>query len=137
METRNIGMTATHLQTYFFSVYHLRLLPLIILLFQHEKKLSNKVYIASNERWEPGLLSRYSDWLRAGRQRGRSSSPGGVKNLHFAMSSRSTLGSNSMDTGGSFSAGGVKLTTHLQIVPRSIKLGFIHPLPHTPASRSA
>jgi hypothetical protein len=25
---------------------------------------------------EPGWLSRYSDWLRAGRQRGRSSSPG-------------------------------------------------------------
>jgi hypothetical protein len=30
---------------------------------------------------EPGLLSRYSDWLRAGRRRGRSSSPDRVKNF--------------------------------------------------------
>jgi hypothetical protein len=28
---------------------------------------------------EPGQRSRYSDWLRAGRPRGRSSSPGSVK----------------------------------------------------------
>jgi hypothetical protein len=32
--------------------------------------------------------SRYSDWLWAGRLRGRSSSPGGGKNFHFSMSSR-------------------------------------------------
>jgi hypothetical protein len=36
-----------------------------------------------------------------------------------------------MGTGGSFT-GGVKLTTNLQIVPRSRKCGSIHPLPHTP-----
>jgi hypothetical protein len=30
---------------------------------------------------EPRQLSRYSDWLRAGRRRGRSSSPGRVKNF--------------------------------------------------------
>jgi hypothetical protein len=35
--------------------------------------------------------SQYSNWLRAGRLRGRSSSPGRVKTLHFSMSSRSVL----------------------------------------------
>jgi hypothetical protein len=38
-------------------------------------------------------VSRVSDWLVAGRLRGRSSSPGGVKNFHFSMSSRPALGS--------------------------------------------
>jgi hypothetical protein len=37
--------------------------------------------------------SRYSDWLRAGRLRGRSSSPGRVKNFLFSTSSRPALGS--------------------------------------------
>jgi hypothetical protein len=32
---------------------------------------------------------------------------------------------------------GVKLTTHLQLVPRSRKCGSIHPLPHMPSWRSA
>jgi hypothetical protein len=32
---------------------------------------------------------------------------------------------------------GVKLTTHLQLVPRSRKRGSIYPLPHTPSWRSA
>jgi hypothetical protein len=32
---------------------------------------------------------------------------------------------------------GVKLTTHLQLMPRSRKRGSIHPLPHTPSWRSA
>jgi hypothetical protein len=32
------------------------------------------------------------DWLRAGRQRGRSSSPGRVKNFFFSTSSRPPLG---------------------------------------------
>jgi hypothetical protein len=31
----------------------------------------------------------------------------------------------------------VKLTTHLQLVPKSRKRGFIHQLPHTPSWRSA
>jgi hypothetical protein len=42
---------------------------------------------------EPGLLSRYSDWLQAGRQRGWGSSPGRVKNFLFPTSSTPALGS--------------------------------------------
>jgi hypothetical protein len=36
-------------------------------------------------------LSRYSKWLRAGRPRGRSSSPGKIKNCNFSISPKSTL----------------------------------------------
>jgi hypothetical protein len=32
---------------------------------------------------------------------------------------------------------GMKLTTHFQLVPRSRKCGYIHPLPHTPSWHSA
>jgi hypothetical protein len=38
------------------------------------------------------LRSRYSDWLRTGRRRDRSSSPGRVKNFLFSTSSRPALG---------------------------------------------
>jgi hypothetical protein len=37
---------------------------------------------------------RYSDWLRAGRQRGRGSSPGRVKNLFFSTSFRPAMGAS-------------------------------------------
>jgi hypothetical protein len=43
-------------------------------------------------RKESGWLSRYSDGLRAGRQRGPSSSPGRVKKFLFSTSSRPALG---------------------------------------------
>jgi hypothetical protein len=42
--------------------------------------------------FEPRQLSRYSDWLRAGRPRCRSSSPRKVKNFLFSTSSRPTVG---------------------------------------------
>jgi hypothetical protein len=41
---------------------------------------------------DPGECSRYSDWLRAGRRRSRSSSHGRVQNFHISMSSRQDLG---------------------------------------------
>jgi hypothetical protein len=39
-----------------------------------------------------GEVSRDSDWLRAGRQRGRSLSPGRVKNFLFPTASRQAVG---------------------------------------------
>jgi hypothetical protein len=36
-----------------------------------------------------------------------------------------------------YSGRGVKLTAHLQLVPRSRKCGSIHPLPHTSSQRGA
>jgi hypothetical protein len=62
----------------------------------------------------------------------------------LSMLSRPTLGSTqppiqwvprALSRG--YSGRGVKLTTHLQLVPRSRKCGSIHPLPHTPSWRSA
>jgi hypothetical protein len=47
--------------------------------------------IRSQLHWEPGYCSRYSDWLRAIRPRGRSSSPGRVKNFLFTKSTRPAL----------------------------------------------
>jgi hypothetical protein len=81
--------------------------------------------------------------LRAGRPRDRSSSSGMVKNFLFT-SSRPALGPTQpliQRVRGAVSQGcsgvGVKLTTHLQLVPRSRKCGSIHPLPHTPSWHSA
>jgi hypothetical protein len=49
------------------------------------------VYYVHENVGQPGELSRYCDWLRAGRPRGRSSSPGRVKNFLFFTSSRPAL----------------------------------------------
>jgi hypothetical protein len=38
-------------------------------------------YIVTRTDYKPGQLSRYSDWLRAGRPLGRNSIPGRVKNF--------------------------------------------------------
>jgi hypothetical protein len=55
----------------------------------------------------PILRSRYRDWLRAGSRRGRSSSPGRVKNfLHVAQTGSGLHpASYPTDTGGSFPGG--------------------------------
>jgi hypothetical protein len=84
-----------------------------------------------------GQRSRCSDWLWAGRPRCQSSSPSRVKNFFFSTSSRLALESTQppiqwvprvLSPGES--GRGVKLTTHLQLVPRSRKCGSIYPLPH-------
>jgi hypothetical protein len=69
------------------------------ILFGMEKHSLGMQYIllSTNEKseyyaYEPGWLSRYRDKLRAGRPRGRSSSPGRVKNFLFSTSSRPALG---------------------------------------------
>jgi hypothetical protein len=88
-----------------------------------------------------GIAQSVSDWLRAGRQRGRSSSPGSVKNFLFSTSSRPAVGSTKFPIQwipGAFSPG-VKRpeceADHLQLVSRSRKCGSIHPFPHTPSWR--
>jgi hypothetical protein len=55
----------------------------------------------------PGQRSRYSNWLRARRMRGRSSSPGRVKYFPFSTSFRPAAhkASYPMGTGGSFPEG--------------------------------
>jgi hypothetical protein len=44
-------------------------------------------YILTSPHYKPGWLSRYSDWVRAGRTSGRSSVPATIKNFLFASSS--------------------------------------------------
>jgi hypothetical protein len=77
-------------------------------------------------------LSQYSDWLRAARPKGRSSNPGGGNNFHFSMSSGLGVGSKQPLTQWiegalpqGYSGRGVRLTTHLQLVPRSRTCGSI------------
>jgi hypothetical protein len=41
---------------------------------------------------QPWQRSRYNDWLRSGRPRGRTWSPGGFKDFHFSISSRPAVG---------------------------------------------
>jgi hypothetical protein len=61
--------------------------------------------------------------------------------LHVQTSSRVHPTSYPMGSEDSFPRGksgcGVKLTTYLQLVPRSRKRGSMHPLPHTPWWRNA
>jgi hypothetical protein len=87
--------------------------------------------------------SRYSDWLRAGRPRGRSSSPGRGKIFLFSTLSRPVLGPTQpliQWVLGALSPG-VKRpgceANHSPLMPKSRKRGSIHPLPHTPSWRSA
>jgi hypothetical protein len=74
----------------------------------------------------------YSDWLRAERLRDRSSSPGRVKNILYSTSSRQVLEPTQSPiqwkTGGfslKVSSRFVKLTTQLQLVPRSRIYAFM------------
>jgi hypothetical protein len=61
------------------------------MLYVASENLRNFCYIIIFPR-EPGLRSWYSDWLRAGRTRGRSSSPSRVKNFLVSTSPRPALG---------------------------------------------
>jgi hypothetical protein len=60
---------------------------------EHRKRKKNYMGYTDSKWCKSGWLSRYSGWLRARRQRGRSSSSGRVKNLLFSKSSRPALGS--------------------------------------------
>jgi hypothetical protein len=77
---------------------------------------------------EAGYHSRRSDWLRVGRPRSCSSSPGRVKNVLFSTSSKPVMGPIQLPTQrylGAFSLG-VKQPGHepelSQLVPRTKKL---------------
>jgi hypothetical protein len=74
----------------------------------------------------------YSDWLRAGRQRGRSSSPSNFK--RFSPLPVIQTGFEAHPAFYAVSIGrfltGVKLTTHLKAEPTSRISGSIHPLLH-------
>jgi hypothetical protein len=83
------------------------------------------------------LGNQSSDWLWAGQPRGRTSRPSSVKNvslLHIVQTSSGTHpASYPMGTGGKVASVWSWPLTHRQLVPRSRKWGFIHPLPHTPS----
>jgi hypothetical protein len=83
-------------------------------------------------------------WLRAEWSRGRSSSPGRVKNFLFSTSSGPFLGSTQPPVQwipGALSPGvkrqGREADHSPPIKPRLRKRGSIHPLPHTPSWSSA
>jgi hypothetical protein len=77
------------------------------------------------------------------RPRGRSSSPGTVKNFLFSTSSRPALGSTEPPIQWVLGASSPGVNRpgpeadHSQLVPRSRRYGSIHPLPHTPSWHSA
>jgi hypothetical protein len=81
------------------------------------------------------LGSRCSDWLRAGRPRGRNSSPRRVKSFLFFTSSRPVLGPNQPPMQclpWAFLGGEAAGAWSWQLVPSSRKCGSIHPPPpHT------
>jgi hypothetical protein len=86
-----------------------------------------------------GMLSRYSDWLRAERRRVRSMSPDRFKNVPFSTSSTPALGSTQPPiqwVRGVKRPGSLR-EAHLQLVQRSRKYGSIHPLQHTSSWRCA
>jgi hypothetical protein len=66
------------------------------------------------------------DWLRAGRWRGRSSSPGEVKNFSSRRPNRFWDPPSLLSDG--YRGRGVKLTTNLKLVPKLRKRGSVHPL---------
>jgi hypothetical protein len=95
---------------------------------------------------ELGYRCWYGKWLQAARQRGQNSTPANVKNFLFSASSKPALRPTKPPIQcvlGSLLPGvkrlwyGVKLTTHLKLVPRSRKNGSIHPLRHTSSWRSS
>jgi hypothetical protein len=70
-------------------------------------KFDTLFWYLPGEAEEPGYRSRYSDWLRAGRLRGRSSSPDTIKNFLYSIQTGSGAqpATYPMGTGGSFPGG--------------------------------
>jgi hypothetical protein len=72
-----------------------------------EGNMHNTIYMYTPVTKEPGYRSRYNHWLRAGRLRGRNSSPGWVKNfIHVVQTGSGILPvSYPMGTGSSLPGG--------------------------------
>jgi hypothetical protein len=94
--------------------------------------LTNELFLQVTQQRQS---SRDSNWLRAGRPRGRRSSPSRVKNSLISTSLRPSLGPTQLPVRwvpGTPSLG-VKRpgreADHSQLVPRSRKCESIHPLP--------
>jgi hypothetical protein len=90
---------------------------------------------------EINTQNRYSDCLRVGRPRGRISSPGMIIIFSSPYRPDRLWGPPILLSNGyrvlfprALSGRGVKLTTHLQLVPRSRKCGSIHPSPYALAA---
>jgi hypothetical protein len=85
----------------------------MIISFSRNSLLRGVSYLVTNFSYKgAGMRSRYSDWLRAGRPRGRRSSPGRVKNFLFSTSSRPDLGPTQLP---------------IQWVPRALSPGVKRP----------
>jgi hypothetical protein len=110
-----------------FFLLSFSLLPSLFSLFSFHFNTYYSFVNAYLQLEEPGYRSRYGDSVRAGRSGVRV--PVGSR-IFFSVSSRPTLGSTQpiQWVPGALSPG-VKLITHLKLVPRSRKCGSIHPLP--------
>jgi hypothetical protein len=124
--------------------------------FDHSSRLSTGTGVTCNKTctarcglrgcnglWHQGVLrstcSRYSDWLRAGQPRSRSSSPCRGKNFLFSTSFRPALGCTQPPiqwVPGALSPVVKREADHSQLVPRSTIRESIHRLPHTPSWHS-
>jgi len=85
----------------------------IILLFPLFFLLSLYKYLIA------GIHSRYSDWLRAGLSDNLCSIPGGGGSVNFSLLHHIQTGTGAHPASYPMVTGGVKLTTHLHLVPRS------------------
>jgi hypothetical protein len=107
--------------------------------------IDTRLLIATFARSPPsGCRSRYSDWLRPGRPRGRSSSPDRVKNFLFSTSSRPGSGvhptSYPMGTGSSFQdvkRQGREADRSPPVSAEVKKMWIYTSTPHTPSWHSA
>jgi hypothetical protein len=114
--------------------------------FESYTNLTSLILWCYVELQESGWRSRYSDWLRAGRPTGRSSSPDRVKNVLSSIFSRPSLGSTQPSIQwvlGTLSPGVKRQGREADYSPltssevKRMWTYCIYPLPHTPSWRSA
>jgi hypothetical protein len=110
------------------------------------QNVTQSLFVSSSHNFRGSGIAQSVQRLATGpNDRGnRSLSPSRVKNILFSTSSWPSMGftrppiqrvREGISPG--WSSRGLKLTIHLQLVPRLRKYGSIHALPHTPSWRSA